>query len=208
MITLFFFYGEETFWNFFWNFFTLHWYLELSLRDQVGTEQRSSQQSWSDDDVLGLIEQSQGCRALPLTVLHTHTHAHTHKKIILKNKMPQVRHVWLSRVLYVCHVTSSSTTATQSYLIFQNGFLKAADFIIFSAVIFDLWQTYARERRLNRLEKASEHCNMTSYWNIAKHFPLSSNILKFSGTNVMLETVSYLTDSTVSVEFLLHFSAV
>lgn len=46
-----------------------NWYLELSFRDQVGAEQRSSQQSWSYDDVLGLIQQSKWRWTLPLTLL-------------------------------------------------------------------------------------------------------------------------------------------
>lgn len=49
-------------------------HLEVSLRHQVGTEQRSGQQPRADDDVLRLIEQSQRGRALPLAALHkTHT---------------------------------------------------------------------------------------------------------------------------------------
>lgn len=40
------------------NWTQLYSYLELSHRDQVGAEQGSNQQSWSYDDVLGLIQQS------------------------------------------------------------------------------------------------------------------------------------------------------
>ena len=52
---------------------------------------------------------------------HTHTHTHTHTNNLKISKwlklwkwieIFQVRHVWLSRVLYICHVTSSSSTAT------------------------------------------------------------------------------------------------
>lgn len=48
-------------------------YLELSLGHQVGTEQRSGQQPRADDDVLALVQQSQGGGALPLAVLHKHS---------------------------------------------------------------------------------------------------------------------------------------
>lgn len=48
-------------------------YLELSLGHQVGTEQRSGQQPRADDDVLALVQQSQGGGALPLAVLRKHS---------------------------------------------------------------------------------------------------------------------------------------
>lgn len=49
------------------------YYLELSLGHQVGTEQRSGQQPRTDDDVLALVQQSQGGGALPLAVLRKHS---------------------------------------------------------------------------------------------------------------------------------------